>query len=199
LSAEKLSTKIRREQIARAALALVASRGLRRLSVAAVAREVGIVPSAIYRHFQSKGKVLDAILDLIRERLVGNVEAVRRETPEPMERLRRLLMRHARLIRENRGIPHILFSDDFYTGHPTRRAKFYRGLREYLAGVARIVREGQLAGEVRREIDPRTVSVMFLGLVQPAAVLWHLSDGRFNVMAQARNAWRVMEEAIRAK
>ena len=50
----KLDTQIRREQIAEAAMSLVASQGLRRLSVAAVARRVGIVPSGIYRHFKSK-------------------------------------------------------------------------------------------------------------------------------------------------
>jgi AcrR family transcriptional regulator len=194
-----MNTNIRKEQIARAALALVSSLGLRRLSMAAVAREVGLVPSAIYRHFPSKGKVLDAMIQLVRARLLANVENVRRETPDPVERLRRLLMRHAKVIRENRGIPQVVFADDFHTGHPGRRETIYGGLRGYLAGVSRIVREGQRAGEVRRDLDARTVSVMFLGVVQPAAILWHLSGGRFNVTAHARKAWRVLEHAIRVK
>ncbi|MGD0654870.1 MAG: hypothetical protein ABSA16_11035 [Thermoguttaceae bacterium] len=45
MSEEKLDTQIRREQIAQAALELIASQGLRRLSVAAVARRVGLVPA----------------------------------------------------------------------------------------------------------------------------------------------------------
>ena len=48
------SSSIRRQQIAEAALTLVADRGLNRLSVAAVVRRVGLVPSGIYRHFKSK-------------------------------------------------------------------------------------------------------------------------------------------------
>jgi AcrR family transcriptional regulator len=194
-----MSTKIRRDQIARAALSLVSSRGLKRLSMAAVAREVGLVPSAIYRHFRNKGEVLDAIIDLVRGRLLANMEVVRKETAEPMERLRRLLMRHAMVIRENRGIPLVIFADDFHAGHPERRGKIYGAMRRYLAGVAQIVREGQAAGEVRRDVDPRTVSVMFLGMVQPAAILWYLSGGRFDVMGHARKAWRVLDHAIRAK
>lgn len=199
MRAEKLSTDIRKEQIARAALGLVSSVGLRRLSMAALAREVGLVPSAIYRHFPSKGKVLDAMIQLIRARLLANVEAARRETGDPVERLKRLLMRHARVIRENRGIPQIVFADDFHTGHPGRRETIYGGLQGYLAGVAGIVREGQRGGQVRRDLDPRTISVMFLGVVQPAAILWHLSGGRFNVTAHARKAWRIMERAMRTK
>ena len=41
---EKLDTLVRQEQIAEAALSLVAAHGVRRLSMAAVARRVGLVP-----------------------------------------------------------------------------------------------------------------------------------------------------------
>ena len=57
----KVGTQIRREQIAEAALGLVAAEGVRRLSIAAVARRVGLVPSGIYRHYKSKDQVLDAV------------------------------------------------------------------------------------------------------------------------------------------
>jgi len=40
------------------------------------------------------------------------------------------------------------------------------------------------------------LSVMFLGLVQPAAILWHVSDGGFDVTRQADRAWRVFREVI---
>ena len=62
----KLQTRIRREQIAEAALQLVASEGVKRLSIAAAARRVGLVPSGIYRHFKSKDAMLDAVLELFR-------------------------------------------------------------------------------------------------------------------------------------
>ena len=107
---QKLDTHIRQEQIAEAALELVASRGVGQLSIAAVARRVGLVPSGIYRHFKGKDEVLDAVLDLIRARLMANCEAVRGETADPVERLRRLLMRHVRFIRQGRAIPRIIFS-----------------------------------------------------------------------------------------
>ena len=74
MAEEKLDTQIRREQIAEAALSLVADQGLRRLSVAAVARRVGLVPSGIYRHFKSKDEILAAVLDRIEARLLANVQ-----------------------------------------------------------------------------------------------------------------------------
>ena len=71
----KLQTRIRREQIAEAALHLVAGEGVKRLSIAAVARRVGLVPSGIYRHFKSKDAMLDAVLELLDSKLQANVAA----------------------------------------------------------------------------------------------------------------------------
>ena len=84
----KLDTQVRREQIAEAALSLVAAHGVRRLNMAAVARRVGLVPSGIYRHFKSKSAVLDAVLDLLEKRLQTNVEVRPGRDCRPPERLR---------------------------------------------------------------------------------------------------------------
>ncbi len=84
---EKLDTEIRQEQILEAALDLVAQKGMKGLNLGAVARRVGIVPSALYRHFKSKDAIMDALLDLIESRLLANVRAVKEEVPDPFSRL----------------------------------------------------------------------------------------------------------------
>jgi AcrR family transcriptional regulator len=196
MAVEKLDTQVRKEQIAQATLELVAAGGLKKLNVAAVARRVGLVPSALYRHFKGKDEVLDATLGLIQDKLLDNVRAVGEETDDALEQLHGLLMRHVRMIRENRGIPQIIFSQDFYAGHPDRRGRVYRGIRSYLAEVARIVRDGREAGQVGQEVDAEAAAVMFLGLVQPSAILWHMSDGDFDVTRQAQRAWPLFLKAI---
>jgi AcrR family transcriptional regulator len=196
VSAEKLGTEIRQGQIARAALELIAHQGLKKMSIAGVARRVGLVPSALYRHFENKEEMLDSVLDLIREMLLRNVELVSQETADPLERLKRLLFRHIQLIRENRGIPRIVFSEDVYAGHPERKTKVFESIKAYLHQVEKIVHQGQVEAQIRRDLDPGTISIMFLGLIQPAAILWHLSDGHFDVTKHAEKAYRIFCGAI---
>lgn len=197
MTARKLKTAVRKRQIAEAALALAATHGVRKLSMAAVSRRVGFVPSALYRHFKGKDEILDAILDLIQEKFRRNIQAVREETPDPLKRLRSLLMRHIRMVRENRGIPRVIFSEDYYNGRPRRRLRVYHVIRGYLVQVAGILREGQKRGLVSGAFSPWTGAVMFLGLVQPSVILWHMSGGEFDIAGQAERAWPVFLKAIR--
>ena len=140
--------------------------------------------------------MLDAALDFIRERLMQNVSAVCEETKDPLERLKRLSMRHARLIRESQALPRIVFSEEIYSGFPQRKARVRRVIEEYLAKVGSILQQGQKQGAISNRYDAGTMSVIFLGLIQPAAVLWYLKDGDFDVTRQVERAWNLFEAAI---
>jgi AcrR family transcriptional regulator len=197
MGTEKVKTKIRKDQIAQAILRLVADQGLKGLNVAAVARQVDLVPSALYRHFKGKEEMVAAALEIIRRRLLGNIDAVCRETGDALERLRLLLGRHLEMIGESQAIPRLIFSEDVYAGHPQRKKKVYHLLRTFLSRVADIVRQGQETGQLRQNINPKIVAVMFLGLFQPAAVLWYLSEGRYDVRKHADTVWPLFREAVK--
>jgi AcrR family transcriptional regulator len=197
--AQKLGTEVRKQQIAQAALSLVSSHGLKGLNMAGVAGRVGLAPSAVYRHFKNKDQVIDAILDLIRERLLKNVKAVTEETPAPLERLRRLLMSHVDLIRRNQGILRVVFSEEVMNGPPQRKARVQATVETYLGAVAEIVRQGQEEGVIQSELSPGSVSVAFLGMIQPAAILWHLSGGGFDLTGHAERAWQIFLGGIVSK
>ncbi|GAB4350280.1 MAG: TetR/AcrR family transcriptional regulator [Candidatus Abyssubacteria bacterium] len=196
MSAEKLKTEVRKEQIAEAALEVAARNGIGGLNVAGIARRVGLVPSAIYRHYTCKDEILDAVFEVIGDRLVGNVWTVRAETPKALERLHRLLRMHVAFIRENQGVVRIVFSDDVFA-NPERQDKVFGMIQRYLRDVADIVSEGQVAGEIRPNIEPATVAMMFLGMIQPAAILWRMSEGKFDVTRHIEKAWLLFCDAIR--
>ena len=196
MSDEKLDTQVRREQIAQAALELVASQGLRKLSVAAVARRVGLVPSGLYRHYQGKEEMLAAVLDLLERKLMDNVHAARQEGQNPLEQLRGLLVRHIRAIRENRALPRIVFSDDVHAGHPQRRDRVLQIVSRYMQAVAEIIVEGQKQRLIPKEVDPETGAMVFFGMIAPAALRWHLTEGGFDVTRHAERAWKFFAAAL---
>lgn len=196
---QKLRTEVRREQIGQAALRLVANHGMNALTMTRVARELGLAPSAIYRHLKNKNRVLDAVLDLVHERLASNVKEIRKDRGNALELLRQLLMRHMRLIHAYQALPRILFSDEIYSGDPERKAKLYRIISDYLSEVSEIVREGQQNDEIRKDIIPKTAALMFFGIIQPTVILFHLSEGGLDVNKHLDGAWMLFVDAIKAR
>jgi AcrR family transcriptional regulator len=177
---------------------MIAAEGINALSIAGMAERVGVVPSAFYRHFKSKEEVLDAILNQLRNKLLANVAAVREETNEPIERLKRLMERHVRLLAENQVIPQIVFSDSLYAGHMERKNRVREVVSAYLGEVQKIVKQGQKDGTILAVISPETVAVMFLGMILPTAVIRNVSGGKFNVKRHLEKAWPIFKRGISA-
>jgi AcrR family transcriptional regulator len=198
MAIERLHTDVRQEQFAAAALSIIGSDGVKGLSIARVAHRVGLVPSAVYRHFKGKDELLDAVIGLIRSRLLGNVAAVCAENTDSFACLKSLLMRHVELIRTNQGIQRLVFSEEMISESPDRKRAIHGMVRHYLKQVADIIRRGQQTGQIKPDLDAGVLSMMFLGLIQPAAVLWRLSDGGVDVTRHAEKAWQIFHTAIAA-
>jgi AcrR family transcriptional regulator len=196
MRATRTNPAVRREQIAEAALLLINARGLREMSLAAVARRVGLVPSAIYRHFPSKDALLDAVLERIGASLAENLQASRMQAPDPIEALELLLVRHASMIRRNQAIPRLIFADGFSASRPERRRRVLAVVNGYVEGIGDIIQAGQAQGRIRHDIDPRTLAMMFLGLLQLPTAFWYLSDGDFDATAHVKRAWRAFRDML---
>jgi AcrR family transcriptional regulator len=143
--------------------------------MARIADRMGLATSAIYRHFPGKDELLDAVIDLIGSRLEANVAAASRASEDALARLEFLLQRHVAGVLEHGGIPRLLFSGDVFCGSGGKSERLYRLITGYLAGVAKIIRAGQRAGGIRVDLDAQALAVHFLGIVQPAVILGHLS------------------------
>ena len=199
MSARKTDTEQRQEQITQAALDLINDQGVSGLSIAGIARRVGIVPSALYRHFASKDAVIDAVLDLIRQRLLDNVVHVREQTDVPLEQLRLLLIRHAFLLDENRAIPSVVFSEAVYTGAPERKSRVTGIITDYLKEIQAIIALGQQDGSIHKKIEPATAAVLFMGMILPAAILSNISEGLFDITAHVKNVWPAFVRSVSTK
>jgi AcrR family transcriptional regulator len=90
-----------REAVIAAARRIADRDGLEKLSMRALAAELGVMPNAIYSHVGSKGELLDALLDS----LLGEIEAPetddwRKALVAVMDSSRSLLVEHPSLIPE---------------------------------------------------------------------------------------------------
>jgi len=193
---QRLDSKQRREQILHHSLDIVSRSGLRGLSMAGLARLVGLVPSAIYRHYPNKQRLIEAIFEHLREHVFANIENACTGVQDPLERLHVILMQNITLIRHFQAIPRILLSDSLYSGSQEIRRLAYDMVRSVHARIAKIVVEGQIHGQIRAELNPHDVAVLFWGIMPPTAILWIQSNERFDVNRHVEQAWELFRRAI---
>ena len=199
MTTEKLPTEIRKEQVVATALQILSDTDAKKLKMTDIAERMGLAPSALYRHFKNRDAIMSAILEHIRMRLYGNLEKVRQSTDNAVERLHQMLSRHVGLIRREQGIPRIIFSDELWGQKRERRQRLYRIVSGYLAEIEDIVKDGQNQGQIRNDLDARVVARLFFGLVQPAALLWHMSEGQFDLDGHIAGVWPVFREMLTGK
>lgn len=196
MRAKKTGTQVRREQIADAAMSLISEGGLSHLSVAGIAKKVGIVPSAVYRHFDNKDAILEAVFNLLDSNLKANVALVRDESSSALERLRCLLDLHLEMLKSNPTFLHVIFAH-FAQPEPICQWNRLKEIMEsYLAAIAGVIEEGKQDCVVRADVSPQSAAVLFIGLIIPVAMLYRLSDGKFDTKSQLESIWPVFERGI---
>src|SRR5213593_1938228 len=93
----------RRAEICRTAAQIFRDRGYDATSVSDIARTLGITKAGLYHYFESKEALLFEItaygLDRVRDDVIVPVRAVR----DPEDRLREIVIRHARIATHGRG------------------------------------------------------------------------------------------------
>lgn len=191
---QRMDTDSRQEQIALAALRL-AENGLRAVTVTAVAEAVGLVPSALYRHFKNRNEILCAAFEVLRSMLRANLEASAME-PDALLGLERFWRRHIGLLRNNGAMPRILFSEDVAAPGSPFRQMLIEGQDAMVAGIAGIISQGQQAGRIREDQQSRDLAVLFLGQLLLPAHMYYIRRGEFDLEAQVERNWYIFKEML---
>lgn len=111
--AEKENTKRNhREEILQAlAQMLESSDGSQRITTAKLAAMVGVSEAALYRHFPSKTRMFDSLIEFIEDSLTTRINLILQDEKDTFQRLRLILLLMLSFAERNPGLTRIL------TGH----------------------------------------------------------------------------------
>ena len=89
-------TKVnRKDEILQALASMLESQPGARITTAALAKEVGVSEAALYRHFPSKAKMLEGLIEFIEESLFSRISRIMTEEPMAQARCSKLLAKTA--------------------------------------------------------------------------------------------------------
>lgn len=188
---------MRQEQILDTTLEIIAEKGLAGVNTSEIAQRIGIVPSALYRHFENKDALIDALLDRTHSILFENVRKISMESSGASKNLRSLFLLHIEFIRKNPGIPKLVFSDAAVFGSPERKKKVIFIVRNYMNKLKEIAEKGIREGDLMNDISSEAVAFSMVSFAQHVGLISNLSDAKIDMSNLAELAWSYIERAIR--
>lgn len=145
----RLPAKQRREQLLDVAAKVFAASGYARATTAELAKLAGVTEPIIYRHFKSKRGLFIAIVERTATRTIEHWESVLRNTPDPAERLRKLIGNNPMVAPDSREAYRVILQSISETHEPGVKkavAEHFRNLHAFL------VREIQQAQDERKTL-----------------------------------------------
>lgn len=144
------STKIsRRQQILEALAKMLEDSPGERITTAALAKAVGVSEAALYRHFPSKSKMFEGLIEFIEETIFSRITVILTEEPAALKRCENILFLLLTFTERNPGITRLL-TGDALTGETERLrqriAQFFERIETQLR---QILREAELREGVR--------------------------------------------------
>ncbi|HTG01399.1 MAG TPA: TetR/AcrR family transcriptional regulator [Nitrospirota bacterium] len=194
---KKLRGEIRRDLIVQAAFAVISRSGVGGLTTAALAREAGISEGNLYRHFRNKEAIISEAMAYVKGRISDNIDRALSGKGAPLEKLRKFYELQLDLMARNSGILRFMFSDELHTSEKFRE-KLLENMYAFSSTLAAFMKKAQKAGSLRRGLDAKTMSLMFIGMVQGLMFRWSLSGFSFSLIAEGRKMWKIFEVCIAA-
>ena len=109
---EKLKQKIsRKEQILQALASMLEASPCKRITTAALAKEVGVSEAALYRHFPSKAKMFEGLIEFVESTLFPRINLIIQENPNALVQCQHILILLLKFSENNPGITRILTGD----------------------------------------------------------------------------------------
>ncbi|MBW2093395.1 MAG: TetR/AcrR family transcriptional regulator [Deltaproteobacteria bacterium] len=159
----------RQEEILDRAMDLVRESGLAALTTRKIAEKMGFSEAALYRHFPTKKDLVNGLMERLDQMLLGPVQEIAADDSlSHLERLKRILLHHVHLVREQNSLPILLLAEASATDDPGLLGRMRSILHTYLSVLEGLVREAQTKGLLPGDLRNDCLALLLLGA--PAAL-----------------------------
>ena len=160
----------RRQQILEALAQMLEDNPGDRITTARLAAQVGVSEAALYRHFPSKAKMFDGLIEFIEDTLFQRVALILQEESGAAQRCEKLLHLLLAFAERNPGISRLLTGDALAGETERLRTRIAQLLDRYETQLKQVLREAEL----REGMRP------VLALPEAANLLLSAAEGRIS-------------------
>jgi TetR/AcrR family transcriptional regulator len=191
-----MSRSDRRQQILEAfALMLEQSPGAR-ITTAALARQVGVSEAALYRHFPSKAKMIEGLIEFMEASVFTRITRILEEETSAEGRCRNLLWLLLTFAERNPGFARLLAGDALQGETERLRSRMRQFFDRLETQLRQILREGSARGDTAEEPPPHTAANLLLAVAEGRINQFVRSEFKAKPTLDWTNHWVILSSAL---
>jgi AcrR family transcriptional regulator len=193
----RLGREQRVADILGAARDVFCEKGYEAAAVSEIAARLGVVEGTIYKYFDSKRELLLKVLEHWYEEMFGDYERDLAAISGARQRLRLLVWRHLRSLRDYPLLCRLMFREvrgeqDYH------RSELHARNRRYTQFLVDVIREGVDAGEFRADIPPALLRDLVYGGIEHHTWNYICGRGELDIDTIAEQITAIVCEGIAA-
>ena len=158
-------TPSRKEQILQALAHMLEAEPGGRITTAGLAREVGVSEAALYRHFPSKAKMFEGLIDFIEEAIFSRINRITGEG-DALTQVEQILTLILAFTERNPGITRLL-TGDALTGE---NARLHQRIQQFYdrveSQVKQVLRDAEFKEGLRTQATPTITANLLLAVAE---------------------------------
>ena len=156
----------RKEQILQSLASILENNPGSRITTAGLAKEVGVSEAALYRHFPSKAKMFDSLLEFVENTLFSRISKILNEENNSSSKCQRIVILVLTFSEKNPGISRVL-TGDALTGETERLRHRVNQLFERIeVQIKQVLKEIVLVQHPALEANPGIYANLLISFVE---------------------------------
>lgn len=189
-------TPSRREQILQGLALMLEEDSGKRITIAALARQVGVSEAALYRHFPSKARMFEGLIEFIEQTLFERIGRILEEVPEALPRCGQILTLVLAFAEKNPGLSRLL-GGDALTGETARlRQRIHQLFERLETQLKQVLREAELREGRRPSLPIPAAANLLVAQVEGRIAQYVRSDFRHRPTEHWDDQWPVLSAGL---
>jgi hypothetical protein len=195
-----MNTKIskRHNEIINTAIKLIGEGGIQALTIKNLSAEIGIVESAIYRHFKSKIEILNVLIDFLKNIILTHYHSTYELKISSLEKIKKMITGQLKIFAENPPYATVILSDGLFKNEKELHTKIFSIMESANLTYINIINEGKKYGEIRKDISSDQIAFIIMGSVRLIINQWSLSGFNFDLQIRGNNLYKTLNILIQS-
>ncbi len=188
----------RREEILQAlAQMLDSTEGASRITTAKLAKQVGVSEAALYRHFPSKARMFEGLIEFIEEALMTRINRILDDEKDTLERIRMVMHLILAFSERNPGLTRILSGHALMFENERLRERINQLFERIETQLRQILRERKIREGKSFPVEERILAAQILGQVEGSLNRFVRSDFKYQPTANFDEYWALLSAQIK--